>query len=626
MAQKEQVNLPDPADLLPDVATALALCGGLLRAEFHRPGGPRGAGSTAPIDTEIEEILKRRLLSLHACDWHGEELPRVDTGHPDVWVVDPHDGTKAFLNGERGSSISIALLRAGHPIVAMVYAPTAPDDGGDYFLWAEGLPPLRNGRKLEPIGPGFAPYIYDADRDGDMSWPPRSPEPLAYDHATVIGMNEEAGEFAAANHRRFAPAGIRAIPSIAYRLALAAASEVDIALSLTEGLDLYDVAAGLAVLKAAGGRAIELDGTPLTFQRGATFRGCIAGRPELLRETRRRKPQAARRMPRNKVKVARRLPGSAQLGLAQGVMLGQLAGDALGSHVEFSSAETIAVGFLEGMTDILPGGYHGTLAGQPTDDSELALALARSIVAHGGYHPEQVAKAYIAWGRSAPFDCGLTIRAGIAALQGQGRANAHSQANGAMMRQAPIGIACAGRPAEAAALARRDCAMTHPHPVCQASSAAYAAAIAAGLSGANDRTIWAVAHAHAGDDEGGRVVRDWLERATSAGPDDFQTKIGWVRIAFLNAFHRLWIQQPLETAVVETVAAGGDTDTNAAICGALLGAIQGIDAVPLRWRRAVLGCRAVEGPSVRHSRAPTYWADDALDLAEALLATSFKEA
>jgi ADP-ribosylglycohydrolase len=49
---------------------------------------------------------------------------------------------------------------------------------------------------------------------------------------------------------------------------------------------------------------------------------------------------------------------------------------------------------------------------------------------------------------------------------------------------------------------------------------------------------------------------------------------GWVLIAFQNAFRHLAIGTPIEDALIETVSKGGDTDTNAAICGALLGAVQ----------------------------------------------------
>lgn len=89
--------------------------------------------------------------------------------------------------------------------------------------------------------------------------------------------------------------------------------------------------------------------------------------------------------------------------------------------------------------------------------------------------------------------------------------------------------------------------------------------------------------------------------------------------AFGNAFHRLWTQQPFAEALVGTVMAGGDNDTNAAICGALLGAAEGRDAIPPAWRAQVLSCRAVTANGLVHPRPAIYWADDALDLAEALL-------
>jgi ADP-ribosyl-[dinitrogen reductase] hydrolase len=96
--------------------------------------------------------------------------------------------------------------------------------------------------------------------------------------------------------------------------------------------------------------------------------------------------------------------------------------------------------------------------------------------------------------------------------------------------------------------------------------------------------------------------------------------MGWVLTAFQNAFHWLLSGASLETALIATAGKGGDTDTNAAICGALLGAAQGREAVPQRWRNAILTCRPTEKSATRHPRPARYWPDDALDLAEALLA------
>ena len=120
MKHDRSITLPNPMDLINAAATSVIAAGALLRAEFHRPGGPRGSHSKAPIDNEIEELLRKQLTSLHPCDWHGEELPRDDTGHPDVWVVDPQDGTRAFLKGLRGSAISVALVRSDRPILGIV--------------------------------------------------------------------------------------------------------------------------------------------------------------------------------------------------------------------------------------------------------------------------------------------------------------------------------------------------------------------------------------------------------------------------------------------------------------------------------------------------------------------------
>ena len=98
------------------------------------------------------------------------------------------------------------------------------------------------------------------------------------------------------------------------------------------------------------------------------------------------------------------------------------------------------------------------------------------------------------------------------------------------------------------------------------------------------------------------------------------TQQGWVLIALRNALWQLLHAPTLEEAVIDTVGRGGDTDTNAAICGALLGAVHGLDAVPDRWVDGVLDCRTEEGaPGVSQPRPPCFWPIDALELAEILI-------
>ncbi|WDI37865.1 ADP-ribosylglycohydrolase family protein [Entomospira culicis] len=64
-----------------------------------------------------------------------------------------------------------------------------------------------------------------------------------------------------------------------------------------------------------------------------------------------------------------------QLSRAQGCLMGQVAGDSLGSLVEFKNPKMIRQLYPNGVRKLEDGGVWRTLAGQPTDDSELALAL-----------------------------------------------------------------------------------------------------------------------------------------------------------------------------------------------------------------------------------------------------------
>ena len=79
---------------------------------------------------------------------------------------------------------------------------------------------------------------------------------------------------------------------------------------------------------------------------------------------------------------------------AQGCLLGQLAGDALGSLVEFQSLEEIRRNYPGGVRELADGGTRSTIAGQPTDDSEMALLLARILTERGVYDPDAGLRAY----------------------------------------------------------------------------------------------------------------------------------------------------------------------------------------------------------------------------------------
>jgi ADP-ribosyl-[dinitrogen reductase] hydrolase len=394
----------------------------------------------------------------------------------------------------------------------------------------------------------------------------------------------------------------------------------------------WDYAAGHALLRGAGGVLLDEAGRDVTYtvDGSSNTRFCFGGDPQAARELVGRNWKGVREgkgiARRTVLRWPRRASGRA-LDRAVGCLLGQIVGDSLGSLVEFQSPRDIARRYPDGVRDLIDGGTWNTLAGQPTDDSELALELARTLVGLQAWSSEAVAAAYGGWYASGPFDLGGATRQALqpAASARSDRAKAaraaasqDSQANGALMRCAPIGI-WARNVKEAAAAAREDARLSHPHAVCQAASAAFVAAIATAISVGDREAMLAAAYAAVPESQAG-VVRDRLDRAKRGqGPEDFMHQQGWVLTAFQNAFRHLANGTPIEDALIETVGEGGDTDTNAAICGALLGATQGSAAIPVRWTMAVLACRPLAETGAKRPRPARYWPDDVAMLAEGLL-------
>jgi fructose-1,6-bisphosphatase/inositol monophosphatase family enzyme len=214
-------------------ATAAA---SLLRHAFH--------SAEPEIDHRAEGEIHRILTAgFPEYGYQGEELgfvspPQDSDGH--LWLVDPDDGTSAFEGGFRGASISIALLREGRPVLGVVYAFSAPDDTGDWFTWAEGAGLLRrNGKDLGVPGAGI-------------------PETVLVSH--------KADGNSRANALLVSPLRFRAVPSIAYRLALVAAGEAQAAVSLNSPVG-WDYAAGHALLLGAGKDLYDHTGEPIRYDR-----------------------------------------------------------------------------------------------------------------------------------------------------------------------------------------------------------------------------------------------------------------------------------------------------------------------------------------------------------------------
>jgi ADP-ribosylglycohydrolase/fructose-1,6-bisphosphatase/inositol monophosphatase family enzyme len=582
-----------------EVAVSSARAAGeLLRADFHRPGGPRGSLDKAEADVEAERIIRARLLgSSPGWSYLGEETGRVagEAGAP-IWLVDPNDGTRDYLAGRRGSTVSIGLVASRRPVLGVVFAFAYPDGNGDLFEWAEGCGPLRrNGAPIELRLPTVltATDVVLVSSKGD-----RDPE---------------------TNLRCAAPARFRTVPSIAHRLALVAAGEAAAATSIFAP-GAWDYAAGQALLRASGGVLLDEAGAEVAYaEDGASRTLCAyAGSREVALELLKRPWESVHTgkwTGDRPVKLERgeAVADAALLSRAQGCLLGQIAGDSLGSLVEFQSAARVAARYPDGPRALEDGGVWGTLAGQPTDDSEMALALGRAIASHGTYDPEAALAAYRQWYRSAPFDVGQTTRAALV-----GYVMPESQANGSLMRASPLGVfAHALAPEARARLGRDDSALTHPNAACRDAVGAFLVAVGHAIAhGDGPEGTYAAALAWARGASASLVQA--LEAARQGPPVCDGESQGFVLIALRNAFFELLHARSLEEGIVATVRRGGDTDTNAAIAGALLGAVHGREAVPPQWRRMILSCRP--HPSrARHPRPMSCWPVDVMELAERLL-------
>jgi len=538
-----------------------------------------------------------------------------------IWLIDALDGKSHFFKGTRGSSISIALLTNNIPVLGVVFAFCAPNDNGDIFTWAQDCGPLR--RNETAILRNIWSQKFTSD--------------------TNIIVSPEASNNPLAISKLIFPARFLTMPSIAYRLALVAAGEAEVAFSINNP-SIWDYAAGHALLRGVGGELLDSMGKPIVYSQGNAncWGSCFGGSPVLASLMATQKTRINDQLtfvksnrlfePATLVK-GETIKDTGLLERASGCLLGQLAGDSLGSLVEFKTAQSINAEKLEHLQD---GGTWNTIAGQLTDDSELALMLARSLVRAKKFDLQAIAQAYVYWYKSSPFDIGNTIAQAFSSASRAMDANEDlcqaarlaayslSQANGALMRISPLAIfGHALSDEELANYARADASLTHVHPFCQDANAIFVVAIKYALvNGSNGEQVYQYAIDWAKKKQLHIDVLQTLTDAQIKPPENYSRSMGWVKIALQNAFYQCLHALDLKTGIVDTITRGGDTDTNAAIAGALLGAIHGYSAIPLQWRSKLTTCRPIRGlKSVYKPRPEDFWPVDALVLAECLLMT-----
>lgn len=261
---------------------------------------------------------------------------------------------------------------------------------------------------------------------------------------------------------------------------------------------------------------------------------------------------------------------------------GLMVGDALGAPAEFCFVRDIYRAYPDGLDRMVPGFGICTdrKAGVVTDDTQMAWCLHQSLLDAGGWDAAAARARYMDWFETDPPDAGDAVRDALL-----GTPQTDSQGNGALMRVLPIALWAAEHPDfDWQTAAREDAAITHPHPVCGDANVVFVHALLQAMqAGATPRGVYESALQFAAEQGLHPLVLVTLRQAESKRPVYDGKYIGWVLVALQSAFYQLLHAADFRSALVDIVSSGGDTDTNAAIAGALLAALYGEDCIPRQW-------------------------------------------
>jgi myo-inositol-1(or 4)-monophosphatase len=237
----------DRAALGRHLAAAVREAGALALKSFKTPVRSwlkHGDSPVSEADIAVDALLRERLEAAGlGCGWLSEETEDdpARLAADLVWIVDPIDGTRAFLAGLPDWSVSVALAQAGRPILAAIHAPVSDE----LFLASAGGGATHNGRPIAAT------------------------EGRSLEHARVAGPERRLA--------RLADLGIAPVPkvhSLALRIAWVAQGRLDVALAGANGHD-WDLAAADLLVHEAGGALTTLAGEALVYNRPTPTHGAL---------------------------------------------------------------------------------------------------------------------------------------------------------------------------------------------------------------------------------------------------------------------------------------------------------------------------------------------------------------
>ncbi|WP_082494454.1 3'(2'),5'-bisphosphate nucleotidase CysQ [Methylobacterium sp. Leaf108] len=224
-----------------DLALPFFQAGGQTRARIWSKAG---GSPVTEADVAVDTFLKIRLSGLlPEAAWLSEETAddAVRLGSDLVWIVDPIDGTRAFLSGHPDWSIAVALLAGGVPVLGFVHAPV-PDR---FYEAVAGGGATCNGTPIAASA--------QADLAGARVTGPKPMIERLARGGTRDGVKPPMVQ-------------VDRVPSLALRIARVAEGSIDVGLVSSDARD-WDLAAADLLLTEAGGAVTDPGGTPTAYNR-----------------------------------------------------------------------------------------------------------------------------------------------------------------------------------------------------------------------------------------------------------------------------------------------------------------------------------------------------------------------
>lgn len=280
----------------------------------------------------------------------------------------------------------------------------------------------------------------------------------------------------------------------------------------------------------------------------------------------------------------------------RGCLLGLATGDALGTTLEFKPPGTF-----EPINDMVGGGPFHLQPGQWTDDTSMALCLARSLIECGGFDAADQMRRYLRWAddgylssNGRCFDIGNTVSNALARFSRTGEPYAgstdpFSAGNGSLMRLAPVPMFYADDPREAIARAAESSRTTHGALEAVDACRYYAGLLTAALAGVDKNTLlqpgYSPIDGHWESDPLAAKIAAVANGSFNYREPPAIRGTGYVvesLEAALWAFHK---SETFREGALLAVNLGHDADTTGAIYGQIAGAHYGAEAIPAEWLR-----------------------------------------